>query len=404
MIGFIIFAALLSIPTIIDVHHAGIADARYYLGKKEYDRLRKIIGPNLDNAGFSYILQGGYLVVSFQSYVQVGHDGIELKRSGEVIEDGDVKWVWLVVSDAPDVHIAASWSPMKVSSQERVLVIHIIEKEPGRDIVKTSNGELHIASLLKPVINAGVHLMLSPDDKSFYSSPEQDHSYKWKLVELAYKYHQLPYLQQGRRVSDTLERCKCGVFLNKDDKAQVEALEALTMKYLLKKEREVAHVLRTVEGLLIDRLNAAEINEVSMPQSIKRKRTGEEGDSSPKKKKGELTLFEQLREAVKEVEKNVNVGADLRKKRIEVVDQPGIHFEKEYGMILPASICAFKKLTEGIEAAGWYTDDVKRIMEEIDELYKKYPYLEKAKERIPVAVGEEALELYKKLINFLPAG
>ncbi|WP_263081902.1 hypothetical protein [Endozoicomonas sp. Mp262] len=32
MIGFIIFAALLSIPTIIDVHHAGIADLEHNYG------------------------------------------------------------------------------------------------------------------------------------------------------------------------------------------------------------------------------------------------------------------------------------------------------------------------------------------------------------------------------------
>ncbi len=42
MIGFIIFAALLSIPTIIDVHHAGIAgEAADLVSSKEFCALKE---------------------------------------------------------------------------------------------------------------------------------------------------------------------------------------------------------------------------------------------------------------------------------------------------------------------------------------------------------------------------
>ncbi len=43
MIGFIIFAALLSIPTIIDVHHAGIA-GKVYKGLQNWHKVLEVLG------------------------------------------------------------------------------------------------------------------------------------------------------------------------------------------------------------------------------------------------------------------------------------------------------------------------------------------------------------------------
>ncbi len=260
--------------------------ARYYLGKKEYDELKKILGPNLDNLGFANIQQGGYFIVSFQSYIQPVHGGIELKRVGETIEGDDVQWGRLIVSDISDVHIVTSWTPMKASPQEKVLVVHIIEKEPSVNIVKVTNGELHIPSLLEPVVKAGVHLLFSPEDNSFCDSSNLNPAYKWKAAELADRYYQLKKLQNGQRVFNMIKGCECGVFFDKEDKTDVQILEALSIKYLLKKEGEPPHSLSTVEALLAKRFKGAEINMEVWEQSEKHKSAMRQGAFSINEEQG----------------------------------------------------------------------------------------------------------------------